>query len=91
MVRLQFLSWFAFCPAPGCAVHERSEPWVNASPGDGISPARAREAAHQLINRTHQITRRKFPAEEKIRIVLAGIRAEAAVSHWSRKPSTQNS
>jgi transposase-like protein len=42
--------------------------------GEGGSPTRAGEAARQLIRRTRQVTRRKFPAEEKIRIVLEGIR-----------------
>ena len=40
------------------------------------------EAAHQLIRRTRQVTRRQFPAEEKIRIVLEGIRGEVAVSEF---------
>ncbi len=35
---------------------------------EGSSPARAGEAVRQLICRTRQITRRKFPAEEKIRV-----------------------
>jgi hypothetical protein len=48
--------------------------------GEGSSPARAGEAARQLIRRTRQVTRREFPAEEKIRSVLEGIRGEVAVS-----------
>jgi hypothetical protein len=32
--------------------------------GEGSSPARAGEAARQLIRRTRQVTRRKFPAGE---------------------------
>ncbi len=38
-----------------------------------------------MIRRTCQVTRRKFPAEEKIRIVLEGIRGEAAVSELCRR------
>ena len=53
--------------------------------GEGSSPARAGEAARQLIRRTRQVTRRKFPAEEKIRIVLEGIRGEVAVSELCRR------
>jgi len=53
--------------------------------GEGTSPARAGEAARALIRRTRQVTRRKFPAEEKIRIVLEGIRGEVAVSELCRR------
>jgi len=53
--------------------------------GEGNTPARAGEAARQLIRRTRQVTRRKFPAEEKIRIVLEGIRGELAVSELCRR------
>jgi transposase len=52
---------------------------------EGTSPARAGEAARQLIRRARQVTRRKFPAEEKIRIVLEGIRGEVAVSELCRR------
>ena len=38
--------------------------------------AKSGETARALVRRTKQITRRKFPAEEKIRILLEGIRAE---------------
>jgi hypothetical protein len=46
---------------------------------EGSSTARAGEAARQLIRRTRQVTRRKFPAEQKICIVLEGIRGEVGV------------
>jgi len=52
---------------------------------EGNSPARAGEAARQLIRRTRQVTRRKFPAKEKIRIVLEGIRGELAVLELCRR------
>ncbi len=44
---------------------------------EGDSPARAGETARQLIRRAKQTSRRKFPNEEKIRILLEGMRAEA--------------
>jgi transposase-like protein len=37
------------------------------------------ETARQLIRRAKHASRRRFPAEEKIRIVLEGIRAEVSV------------
>jgi transposase len=40
---------------------------------EGASPARAGESARQLMRRAKQASRRKFPAEEKIRILLEGI------------------
>jgi len=55
---------------------------------EGSSPARAGEAARALIRRTRQVTRRKFPAEEKIRIVLEGIRGEVAVSELCRREAS---
>lgn len=51
----------------------------------GGSPARAGKGARELIRRTRQVTRRKFPAEEKIRILLEGIRGEVAVSELCRR------
>jgi transposase len=38
-----------------------------------------------MIRRTRQVTRRKFPAEEKSRIVLEGIRGEVTVSELCRR------
>ena len=46
---------------------------------EGSSPVRAGECARQLMRRAKQASRRKFPAEEKIRILLEGIRAEVSV------------
>ena len=39
---------------------------------EGDSPARAGETARQLIRRAKHASRRRFPAEEKIRIVMEG-------------------
>ena len=49
------------------------------------SPARAGESARQLIRRAKQASRRRFPAEEKIRILLEGIRAEVSVAELCRR------
>ena len=43
------------------------------------SPVRTGETARQLIHRAKQASRRKFPAEEKIRILLEGVRGEVSV------------
>ena len=43
------------------------------------------ETACQLIRRTRQVTGRNLPAEEKIRIVLEGIRSEVALSGLCRR------
>jgi transposase len=52
---------------------------------EGESPARAGETARQLIRRAKRATRRKFPAEEKIRIVMEGIRAELSIADLCRR------
>ncbi len=52
---------------------------------EGASPAQAGESARQLIRRAKQASRRKFPAEEKIRILLEGIRAEVSVAELCRR------
>jgi len=52
---------------------------------EGSSPARAGETARQLIRRAKRASRRKFPAEEKIRIVMEGIRAEVSVVELCRR------
>jgi hypothetical protein len=49
------------------------------SEGTAARAAKSGETARALLRRTKQITRRKFPAEEKIRILLEGIRAELSV------------
>ena len=52
---------------------------------EGSSPVRAEETARQLIRRAKRASRRKFPAEEKIRIVIEGIRAEVSVVELCRR------
>ena len=44
------------------------------------SAVRTGETARQLIRRAKQASRRKFPAEEKIRILLEGVREEISIT-----------
>jgi transposase len=57
------------------------------SKGSGTS--RSGETARELIRKTKRVTRRKFPAEEKIRIVMEGMRGEMAVSELCRREGIQ--
>jgi transposase len=54
-----------------------------AKPSSGRG--RSSEVARALIRRTKQASRRRFPAEEKIRILLEGIRAELSVAELCRR------
>jgi transposase len=56
-----------------------------ASKGKRSATSKRGETARELLGRTRQITRRKFPAEEKIRILLEGIRAERSVAELCRR------
>ncbi len=56
-----------------------------ASKGKRSATSKSGETARELLRRTRQITRRKFPAEEKIRILLEGIRAERSVAELCRR------
>ena len=49
------------------------------------SAVRTGETARQLIRRAKQASRRKFPAEEKIRILLEGVRGEVSVVELCRR------
>ncbi len=53
--------------------------------GKAATASKSGETARELLRRTKQITRRKFPAEEKIRILLEGIRAEVSVAELCRR------
>ena len=44
-----------------------------------------KDGVRQLMRRTKRITRRRFSADEKIRIVLEGVRAEQPVSELCRR------
>ena len=63
---------------------DRSEERGPALPS-GRAGERRGETARQLIRRAKQASRRKFPAEEKIRIVMEGIRAEVSVADLCRR------
>lgn len=52
---------------------------------EGSAGGRRGETARQLIRRAKQASRRKFPAEEKIRVVMEGIRAEVSVANLCRR------
>jgi transposase len=56
-----------------------------ASKGRRSAATKSGETARELLRRTKQVTRRKFPAEEKIRILLEGIRAELSVAELCRR------
>jgi transposase len=49
------------------------------------NPDQADHNAQQLIRRTKQITRRRFTPEEKVRILIEGIRGELPVSVLCRR------
>jgi transposase len=44
-----------------------------------------KEAAEQVINEIRRATRRQFSAEEKIRIVLSGLRGEDSIAELCRR------
>jgi transposase len=46
---------------------------------------RADDKARELVHRTKQVTRHRFTAEEKVRIVLEGIRGEIPISVLCRR------
>jgi len=52
---------------------------------EGRAVGRRGETARQLIRRAKRASRRKFPAEEKIRIVMEGIRGEVSVVELCRR------
>jgi transposase len=61
-----------------------SEPRGAALP-EGRAGGRRGETARKLIRRAKRATRRRFPAEEKIRIVMEGVRAEVSVADLCRR------
>ena len=56
-----------------------------AAKGTRSATTKRGETARELLRRTKQLTRRRFPAEEKIRILLEGIRAELSVAELCRR------
>lgn len=55
----------------------------------GWPPSRPGETPRQQIRKAKAISRRKFSAEEKIRIVMEGIRGELPVSELCRREGIQ--
>ena len=51
----------------------------------GSKVSRSGETARELIRKTKRATRRKFPSEEKIRIVIEGMRGEVSVAELCRR------
>lgn len=54
------------------------------------TPRRAGETPRQQIRKTKVVSRRQFSAEEKIRIVMEGIRGEEPVSAICRREKIQS-
>jgi transposase len=48
-------------------------------------PVRSAETARVLIRKTKRATRRRFPVEEKVRIVMQGVRGELPVAELCRR------
>jgi transposase len=49
------------------------------------TPARPAETAEQFVQKMKRATRRKFGAEEKIRIILEGLKREVSTSELCRR------
>jgi transposase len=45
------------------------------------------QSPESVVRQIHRVTRRKFSAEEKIRIVLEGLRGEVSIAELCRKES----
>jgi transposase len=56
----------------------------------GPPPKREGETPRRQIRRAKQVTRRRFSAEDKIRIVMEGIRGEEPVSAICRREGIQS-
>ena len=51
----------------------------------GQQSERVKEPAEQVIKEIRRATRRQFSAEEKIRIVLDGLRGESSIAELCRR------
>jgi transposase len=51
----------------------------------GLKSGPAREPAEQVVKEIRRATRRQFSAEEKIRIVLSGLRGEDSIAELCRR------
>ncbi len=52
---------------------------------------RSAETARALIRKTKRATRRRFPTEDKIRIVMEGVRGEVSVAAKASIPRSTTS
>ena len=68
------------------AVNSPDEP---AQPAQGLPPKQG-ETPRQQIRRARKLTRRRFSAEDKIRIVMEGMRGEEPVSALCRREGIQS-
>jgi transposase len=58
---------------------------VSTKTESSSTATRSGDTARVLIRRAKQVTRRRFPSEEKIRILLEGVRAEVTVAELCRR------
>jgi transposase len=68
--------------------NQTSSPTSNkteAHPTEASGKARSAETARVLLRRAKRATRRRFSAEDKVRILLEGIRGELAVAELCRR------
>jgi transposase len=65
--------------------HEQFQHDLSAQLAEPSGRARSTQSARLLIRRAKQASRRRFPAEEKIRILLEGVRGEVSVSELCRR------
>ena len=56
-----------------------------STPTEMAGPTRSAETAHALICKTKRVTRHRFSTEEKIRIVMEGVRGEVSVAELCRR------
>ena len=56
-----------------------------SNPTEMAGPTRSAESARALIRKTKRATRRRFPTEDKIRIVMEGVRGEVSVAELCRR------
>jgi transposase len=66
---------------------EENEPTsaVSTKTESSSTATRSGDTARALIRRAKQASRRRFPSEEKIRILLEGVRAEVSVAELCRR------
>jgi len=67
--------------------NEENEPTnaVSTKTESSSAATRSGDSARALIRRAKRVSRRRFPSEEKIRILLEGVRAEVTVAELCRR------